>query len=124
MMCYAIGVCNHYFSAEQIPEYNSTDDFLRCHLPAVIWSNTQQQVYVFFHQYLSIKSCKPAMYNHFASPIPEPHCSGAVQTFNAESRKEISKLSKIEQKQLNKARILHYLKLKKFLSRFKTRRCS
>jgi hypothetical protein len=84
MMCYAIGVCNHYFSAEQIPEYNSTDDFLRCHLPAVIWSNTQQQVYVFFHQYLSIKSCKPAMYNHFASPIPEPHCSGAVQTFNAE----------------------------------------
>jgi hypothetical protein len=75
------------------------------------------------------------MYNHFASLIPMPHFSVAVQTLNEEvemlvktwwekvdgvngydcskdvkAKKEKSKLSKIEQKQLNEARTLHYLK--------------
>jgi hypothetical protein len=134
-MCYGIGVCSHYFNGERIPECSSTDDFLRRHLPAVAWANSQQQVHVLFHQYRNIKSCKPAMYNHFASLIPVPHFSGAVQTLNDEvemlvkpwwekvggvngydcskdvkAKKEKSKLSKIERKELNEARTLHYLK--------------
>jgi hypothetical protein len=83
-------------------------------------------VHVLFHQYQNIKSCKPAIYNHFASLIPVPHfqeemlvkpwwekvygVNGYDCSKDVKAKKEKSKLSKIERKQLNEARTLHYLK--------------
>jgi len=137
-MCYGIEIRSHYFNANRIPEFSSTCDFLRKHLPDVFADvpNDRTPVHVFFHCYRDMKRCKPTMYNHFATLIPIPHLSQADQTLNAEvelevkpwwtkvdnvngydcSLKEVKaqkgkgKLSKIERKKLNEALTFHYLK--------------
>jgi len=137
-MCYGIEILSHYFNANRIPEFSSTCDFLRKHLPDIFADvpNDRTPVHVFFHCYCDMKRLGPTMYNHFTTLIPIPHLSQADQTLNTEvelevkpwwtkvdnvngydcSLKEVKaqkgkgKLSKIERKKLNEALTFHYLK--------------
>jgi hypothetical protein len=49
-MCYGIEIRSHYFNANRIPEFSSTCDFLRKHLPDVFANvpNDRTPVHVFF----------------------------------------------------------------------------
>ncbi len=62
MMLYGIDIRSHFFDAQQIPECNSTYDFLKQHLPTVASSVAQDKtpVHVLFHQYRNMKRCKPS----------------------------------------------------------------
>jgi hypothetical protein len=49
-MCYGIEIRSHYFNANRIPEFSSTCDFLRKHLPDIFADvpNDRTPVHVFF----------------------------------------------------------------------------
>jgi hypothetical protein len=49
-MCYGIEIQSHYFNANRIPEFSSTCDFLRKHLPDIFADvpNDRTPVHVFF----------------------------------------------------------------------------